>query len=125
MSERKVFIVSEAERLNRYSQNCLLKVLEEPPDYCTIILLCTRLEKLLPTIKSRCQIIRFGPVAEDRIIERLKQMGIKQEQAQYWAGLAQGSLGQALRWARLELADANLYETKKELIQSLSSYQYA
>jgi len=125
LSKRKVFVVSEAERLNRYSQNCLLKVLEEPPDYCTIILLCTRLEKLLPTIKSRCQIIRFGPIAEERITERLKEIGINQKQAQYWAGLAQGSLGQALRWARLELADANLYETKKELIQSLSSYQYA
>jgi len=124
LSERKVFIVSEAERLNRFSQNCLLKVLEEPPDYCTIILLCTRLEKLLPTIKSRCQIIRFGPIAEDRIIEALKQIGINQKQARYWARLADGSLGQACQWAQLELADANLYETKKELINALSSYQY-
>ncbi|GAF75732.1 unnamed protein product, partial [marine sediment metagenome] len=48
-SERKVFVVSEAEKLNAASQNALLKVLEEPPRYCCIILLCTRLEKLLPT----------------------------------------------------------------------------
>ncbi len=53
LSQRKVFVVSEAERLNNASQNCLLKVLEEPPEYCFIILLCTRLEKLLPTTKSR------------------------------------------------------------------------
>jgi len=125
LSERKVFIVSEAERLNRYSQNCLLKVLEEPPGYCTIILLCTRLEKLLPTIKSRCQVIRFGPIAEERIIEKLKEMGVRQQQARYWARLARGSIGQACQWARLELADANLYETKKKLISSLSSYHYA
>ena len=125
LSERKVFIVSEAERLNKYSQNCLLKVLEEPPDYCTIILLCTRLEKLLPTTKSRCQIIRFGPISEEKIIEKLREMGIKQKQAQYWARLAQSSLGQACQWAELELADTNLYEIKKELIKSVSSYQYA
>ena len=75
LSERKVFVVSEAERLNKHSQNALLKVLEEPPEYCCIILLCTRLEKLLPTTKSRCQIIRFVPVAEDRIIEKLKAAG--------------------------------------------------
>jgi DNA polymerase-3 subunit delta' len=125
LSERKVFVVSEAERLNRYSQNCLLKVLEEPPDYCTVILLCTRLEKLLPTTKSRCQIIRFGPIAEDKIIEKLKEIGIKQKQAQYWARLAQGSLGQACQWARLELADANLYETKRELINSLSTCEFS
>jgi DNA polymerase-3 subunit delta' len=125
LSQRKVFILSEGEKLNTESQNALLKVLEEPPGYCTIILLCTRMEKLLPTIKSRCQIVRFGPIAEERIIERLKETGINRKQAQYWARLAEGSLGQACQWVELELADANLYETKKELISSLSSYRYA
>jgi DNA polymerase-3 subunit delta' len=125
LSERKVFVVSEAERLNRYSQNCLLKVLEEPPGYCTIILLCTRLEKLLPTTKSRCRIIRFGSIAEERIIEGLKEMGLEQRQAQYWARLAGGSMGQACQWAELELAEANLYKTKKELIRSLSNCRYS
>jgi len=125
MSERKVFIVSEAEKLNAASQNSLLKVLEEPPEYCCIILLCTRLEKLLPTTKSRCQIIRFISIAEDRIIEKLKEMGVKQKHAQYWANLAQGSLGLACQWAKLELADTNLYETKKELISSLSTCELA
>jgi DNA polymerase III delta' subunit len=125
LSERKVFVVSEAEKLNTSSQNALLKVLEEPPEYCTIILLCTRVEKLLPTTKSRCQTIRFGPVAEERVIEKLKETGIKEKQAQYWARLARGSLGRACQWAQLELADANLYETKKRLLSSLSTCKYA
>jgi len=124
-SQRKVFVLSEAERLNAASQNCLLKVLEEPPEYCSIILLCTRLEKLLPTTKSRSQIIRFGPIAEERIIEKLQQMDIEEKQAQYFARLAQGSLGTAQQWAELELADANLYETKKELVSSLADYEIA
>jgi len=123
--QRKVFILSEAEKLNASSQNALLKVLEEPPQYCTIILLCTRLEKLLPTTKSRCRTIRFSPIAEGRIIEKIKEMGIKEKQAQYWARLAQGSLGQACQWAQLELADANLYETKNRLLRSLSTCEYA
>ena len=59
LSERKIFVVSEGEKLQDAAQNCLLKTLEEPPAYCFIILLCSRLDKLLPTIKSRCQIIRF------------------------------------------------------------------
>jgi DNA polymerase-3 subunit delta' len=125
LSQRKVFVVSEAEKLNAASQNCLLKVLEEPPGYCCIILLCTRLERLLPTTKSRCQIIRFSPVDEDRIVEKLREMGIGQKQAQYFARLAQGSLGAACQWAKLELADANLYETKKEMVSSLVSYEFA
>jgi DNA polymerase-3 subunit delta' len=125
LSQRKVFVVSEAEKLNAASQNCLLKVLEEPPEYCCIILLCTRLERLLPTTKSRCQTIRFGPIDEDRTVEKLKEMGIEEKQAKYFARLAQGSLGVACWWAKLELADANLYETKKELISSLVSYEFA
>jgi len=125
LSQRKVFVVSEAEKLNAASQNCLLKVLEEPPEYCCIVLLCSRLERLLATTKSRCQIIRFFTIAEDKIINELKEMGIEQEQAQYFARLAQGSLGLACRWAQLELADANLYKAKKELVNSLATYQYA
>ncbi len=125
LSQRKVFVVSEAEKLNAASQNALLKVLEEPPSYCCIILLCTRLERLLPTTKSRCQIIRFGPIDEDRIIEKLKETGLEQKQAQYFARLSAGSLGTACQWAELELADANLYQTKKKLISSLAGFEFA
>ena len=125
LSKRRVFIVCEAEKLNQSSQNAMLKTLEEPPEYCSIILLCTRLEKLLPTIKSRSQTIRFGLIDEDRIVGNLKQMGIDGGKARYFARLAQGSLGLACQWAQLELADANLYKTKKELISSISDYEYA
>jgi DNA polymerase-3 subunit delta' len=125
LSQRKVYIVSEAERLNASSQNAMLKVLEEPPAYCTIILLCTRMEKLLPTTKSRCRIIRFSHIDSERIINRLKTMGLDGKKAQYFASLAQGSLGQGCRWAQLELADANLYQIKKELLNRLSTYKLA
>jgi len=125
LSQRKVFIVSESEKLNAASQNSLLKVLEEPPGYCSIILLCTRLERLLPTIRSRCQIIRFGPIAEDKIIAKLEELGLEEKQAQYFGRLAAGSLGWAYQWAKLELADANLYHFKKHLVNSLTDYELA
>jgi len=125
LSARKVFIVSEAEKLNASSQNALLKVLEEPPAYCTIILLCTRLEKLLPTIKSRCQIVRFGPVEEGRIISHLVGMGLGREQGVFFARLAQGSLGSACQWARLELAGAGLFAIKKGVVASLTRLELA
>lgn len=118
-SARKVFVVSEAEKLNASSQNALLKVLEEPPPYCTIILLCTRLEKLLPTTKSRCQIIRFGPVDDERIVSRLAEMGLAPPQARFFGRLAHGSLGLACQWARLELEGAGLFEIKRTLVASL------
>jgi DNA polymerase-3 subunit delta' len=123
LSQKKVYIVSEAERLNASSQNAMLKVLEEPPEYCTVILLCTRTEKLLPTIKSRCRTIRFSCIDQERIIDKLKAMGIDSEKAQYFARLAQGSLGQGCQWTQLELAGSNLYQTKKELVSFLSTYK--
>ncbi len=123
LSERKVFVISEAERLNNHSQNCLLKVLEEPPEYCSIILLCSRFEKLLATTKSRSQILRFGVIDEDHIMEKLQQTGLEETQGRYFGRLAQGSLGTAYQWAQLELAGAKLYETKKGLISSLAGYE--
>ena len=124
LSQRKVFVVSETEKMNASSQNCMLKVLEEPPLYCCIILLCTRLEKLLPTTKSRAHIIRFGPVKHELIVEKLLEKGLDANISKYFSLLSQGSLGQACNWADLELNGANLYQGKKELISSLSQYKY-
>jgi DNA polymerase-3 subunit delta' len=121
-SARRVFVVSEAEKLNASSQNALLKVLEEPPSYCTIVLLCTRIEKLLPTTKSRCQTIRFGPIDEDRIVGRLSEMGLGRREALFFARLAQGSLGLACRWARLECEGAGLFEAKREVVASVARF---
>jgi DNA polymerase-3 subunit delta' len=125
LSARKVFVVSESEKLNAASQNCLLKVLEEPPGYCCIILLCTRLERLLPTTRSRCQIIRFGLIDQDRIEGKLQQMGIEHKIAKYFARLAGGSLGMASQWAKLQLAGANLYQIKNNLVSSVADYELA
>ena len=124
LSARRVFVLTEAEKLNKESQNCLLKVLEEPPAYCCIILICTRPDKLLPTIRSRCQILRFGPVAEDKIIEKLGEFGLGYKQAKYFARLSDGSIGLACMYAKLERAEANLYQTKTELINALAEFEY-
>ena len=61
---RKVFIVDEAEILAREGQNSLLKTLEEPPPGTVIILITTEEHRLLPTIRSRCQRLRFTPLHE-------------------------------------------------------------
>lgn len=125
LSNRKVFVISEAEKLTTESQNSLLKALEEPPKYCSIILLCTRLAKLLPTTKSRCQIIGFGPVAEEKIIEYLNEKGLEQNKSKYFARLSQGSLGIAGQWAELDLKEADIYESKKHIVNSLAVCEYS
>jgi len=124
LSARKVYVLTEAEKLNNESQNCLLKILEEPPSYCCIILICTRPEKLLPTIRSRCQILRFGPIAEEKIIEKLNESGLGQNESKFFARLAEGSIGQACAYCRLEQNGANLYKAKTEILNTLAKFEY-
>lgn len=120
MSDCAVYVVSEAEKLNNSSQNALLKVLEEPPKYCYIILLCSRLENLLPTTLSRCQTVRFGPVDQERIAARLMELGIGPKEATYWARFSEGSIGSAIAWAQLQLEGQSCFEIKMELVRRIS-----
>lgn len=124
LSAKRVFILTEAEKLNNESQNCLLKVLEEPPGYCCIILICTRPDKLLPTIRSRCQILRFGPIAEEKIIEKLNGLGLDKKHSKFFARLADGSLGLACTYALLEQNEADLYQTKITLLEEIAELDY-
>jgi DNA polymerase-3 subunit delta' len=124
LSDKRVFIVSEAEKLNPASQNALLKTLEEPPPYCCIILLCTKPETLLATTRSRCQTVTFGPIDEENIEAKLKAQGVAGDAGRYFARLAQGSIGQALQFAALESEGAELYQTKRQIVEDISGYRY-
>ena len=99
--------------------------MEEPPGYCTIILICTRPEMLLATTKSRCQTIRFGLIDEDKIIKKLQQAGLDNNVAEYFARLAQGSLGAASQWAQLELQGGDFYRISQDIVDCLANYEYA
>lgn len=123
LSAKTVFVIEEAQKLNKESQNAMLKTLEEPPPYCSIILLCTRLEDLLPTTQSRCQIVNFGSIDENIIIQRLIQTGIGKEEARYWARFSQGSLGAALQWSKIKIEEQSIFVIKKELVERLVKFQ--
>ena len=75
--KKKVFIISQAEAMRPEAANALLKLLEEPPDNLMLILITSHLHRILPTIRSRCQLIYFPPLPGDfqlRMIRRyLKQ----------------------------------------------------
>lgn len=94
---RRVFILDEADRMNDEAANCLLKTLEEPPELNILVLLTTNLYALLPTIRSRCQILKFHSIHPREIEEFLRaSMGRTAEEAAKAARLSQGSLGVAL-----------------------------
>ena len=68
LSNKKVFIIDESEKMTEEAQNSLLKTLEEPPEYMVIILISSNENKLLNTIKSRCLKINFLNIRMDIIL---------------------------------------------------------
>ena len=72
-SKKRVFVIDEADKMNSEAQNSILKTLEEPPEYVVIILIVTNESKMLETIKSRCNIIKFDTLKESEIEKYLEQ----------------------------------------------------
>src|SRR5689334_2021482 len=70
---RRVFILHDAERLTEAAANAMLKTLEEPPPYATIILVANSGGDLLPTIVSRCQPLRLRPVPRAKVVAALRE----------------------------------------------------
>jgi DNA polymerase-3 subunit delta' len=98
MGRGKFFVVEEAELMNAAAQNSMLKTLEEPSGRTVIVLLTDQPAALLPTIRSRCQIIRFAPLDRSSVIKELTKRGVDPATATDAAALAEGSLGVALKW---------------------------
>src|SRR5436190_8968357 len=93
----RVFIVDEAERFNDASANALLKVLEEPPSTAHLILITSRPAMLLPTILSRCQMIRFSPLSPAEIEDHLTSNKlVEPASARVRGRTAGGSIARAL-----------------------------
>ena len=65
VSNKKVYVISDARYMTEEAQNCLLKTLEEPPKYANIILVTSNENSLLPTVQSRCIKIRFSKLSDD------------------------------------------------------------
>lgn len=103
----KVYIIDEADKMNPQAQNAALKSIEEPADRTVILLLSSRPESLLPTIRSRCIRLDFGALTRDEITDYLvKELRIPLYEAEVAAAYAQGNLGRAKQAAEGDLFSA-------------------
>lgn len=94
--KKRIFIVKEAEKMNEEAGNSLLKILEEPPSFSHIFLITSNPFLILPTIKSRCQILNFSPISKGEIEKTLIEKGFEKEQAQLLSLIVRGNLERAL-----------------------------
>ncbi|MFP6626199.1 MAG: hypothetical protein VCA74_03950 [Deltaproteobacteria bacterium] len=92
----RIAIIKEAGRLSLPAQSSLLKLLEEPPGFAVIVLVADNPSSLLPTIRSRCRLIRFGPLTDDTVTDILAQAGRSPDLARRAALASRGSAGRAL-----------------------------
>ena len=93
VSNRRVFIINDAESMNESAQNALLKILEEPPSYATIILITSNKERIIRTIKSRCTIFEFSKLKEEELKSIFADEKISKEMLEF----SNGSAGKYLK----------------------------
>lgn len=117
-SPRKVFIIDDSHKMNVESKNTLLKTLEEPPAYVTIILISSSSNNLLATILSRVQSIKFYPVEYSKIIDLLvNDLHKSQEEAKFIAEFTKGAIGQSIRLCD----DEGFFQRRDEIIKIVES----
>lgn len=92
----KVMLIWMAEKMNNSASNKLLKLIEEPPDKTIFILLCQDEEQIIQTIRSRCQVVHFPPLAEDAIAKALIEKGSTAPESMRIAHEANGNFNKAL-----------------------------
>jgi DNA polymerase-3 subunit delta' len=118
---RKIAILDDADYLNKEGANCLLKTLEEPPAQALLILIGTSEQRQLPTIRSRCQIVRFNALTESDVRDLLLEKGLcdDRQKAVLAANHSYGSIERAALWC-----DAELLEFRRELLHNLSQASF-
>ncbi|MEX2286247.1 MAG: DNA polymerase III subunit delta' [Planctomycetaceae bacterium] len=119
--DRRLAIIDDADHMNAVSANALLKTLEEPPDYSLIFLISATAETLLPTIRSRCQLVRFSPLPSADVAYLLGKLEVVEslEEANQLAALSGGSLA-----AARQLLDPQLRTLRLQLVKALADPRF-
>jgi DNA polymerase-3 subunit delta' len=114
----RVYIVEQADTLNPSSENCILKVLEEPPPYAVLILLSSNPNSLLPTIRSRCRVVRFSRASTSQIEEVLSSLSLSDDERRVIAACSQGLVGKAIGAA----SGPEFMEERQAVLQALRAW---
>ncbi|HET7218446.1 MAG TPA: DNA polymerase III subunit delta' [Vicinamibacterales bacterium] len=116
---RRVVVIDDADAMLGEAQNALLKTLEEPPASSMFVLVTSRPDMLLPTVRSRCQQLRFGRLAAEEIADVLAAAhGYSPAEARAAASVADGSVGQALEGGADEFVEAR--EAAADMLQRVA-----
>ncbi|GAA0266726.1 DNA polymerase III subunit delta' [Muricomes sp. OA1] len=115
-SRYKIYIIADADMMSVQAQNAILKTIEEPPEYAVIMLLTENAETLLPTIRSRCVMLKLRNI-KDQLVKKylMEQMQVPDYKADVCVAFAQGNMGKAIMLATSE----HFNEIKEEAVHLL------
>ena len=113
-SGNRVILIPDAENMTVQAQNCLLKILEEPPLHTYFIMTASKPSDVLITIRSRCRPIKLSPWDTEYIVQVLLQSSVLPDKARIIAESSSGSVGKALQLA----ADDAYWERRKEIMNA-------
>ncbi|MEE0199997.1 MAG: DNA polymerase III subunit delta' C-terminal domain-containing protein [Muricomes sp.] len=115
-SRYKIYIIADADMMSVQAQNAILKTIEEPPEYAGIMLLTENAETLLPTIRSRCVMLKLRNI-KDQLVKKylMEQMQVPDYKADVCVAFAQGNMGKAIMLATSE----HFNEIKEEAVHLL------
>lgn len=97
ISNKKIYIIDNADTMTKEAQNCLLKTLEEPPEFVIIILIGKNEDAFLSTIKSRCMIMHFNEIEDEKISQYLKERFGMNNINSTMLRTFEGSIGKAIK----------------------------
>lgn len=115
-SKYKIYIIADGDMMNVQAQNALLKTIEEPPEYAVIMILTENADTLLPTIRSRCVMLKLRNI-KDQLVKKylMEHMEIPDYKADICVAFAQGNMGKAISLATSE----HFNEIKEEAVKLL------
>lgn len=114
-ASHKIVIIDDFDKVTPEGQNALLKTLEEPMDYLILILISSNMRNILPTIISRCRILKFVDLTQDRIEEFLLSKKVSERNARLFSRLSNGDVSLALRYSE----DPDLLSRREDVIDML------
>ena len=112
-AKKRVFIVNDAEAMTEEAQNSFLKLLEEPPKNHILILTSSNMAGILPTVISRCKILKFNKLAQPMIQGFLMSRDFDEGQAILYSHMAMGSIGRAI-----ELKEMDIISRRDEIVNN-------
>ncbi|MGR3637394.1 MAG: DNA polymerase III subunit delta' [Shimia sp.] len=117
---RRVVIVDSADEMNVNAANALLKMLEEPPERTTMLLISHQPSRLLSTIRSRCRELRFNPLSPEDMHAAMEQAGHAADDTPALSELSAGSVGEAMRVT--QLGGLAMYQELAALFASMPQF---